>query len=53
MPSTFMQKGKPSSQAKRYRRIISDDAIFEEELDKLKSYFIKRNYPPHIVDHAF
>ena len=48
-----MQKGIPFSQAKRYRRIISDHENFEKELDKLKSYFMKRNYPQHIVDHAF
>ena len=47
------KKGIPFSQAKRYRRIISDDENFEKELDKLKSYFMKRNYPQHIVDHAF
>ena len=47
------KKGIPFSQAKRYRRIISEDENFEKELDKLKSYFMKRNYPSHIVDHAF
>ena len=47
------KKGIPFSQAKRYRRIISDDENFEKDLDKLKSYFMKRNYPQHIVDHAF
>ena len=48
-----MQKGIPFSKAKRYRRIISGDENFEKELDKLKSYFMKRNYPSHIVDDAF
>ena len=47
------KKGIPFSQAKRYRRIISDDEIFEKELGKLKSYFLERNYPSHIVDLAF
>ena len=35
-----------------YRHIISGDGNFEKELDKLKSYFMKRNYPLHIVEHA-
>ena len=48
-----MQKGIPFSQAKRYRRIISSDETFEKELDKLKSYFLERNYPTHVVDDAF
>ena len=47
------KKGIPFSQAKRYRRIISDDEIFEKELGKLKSYFLERNYHSHIVDLAF
>ena len=47
------KKGIPFSQAKRYRRIISDDETFEKELGKLKSYFLERNYPSHIVDLAF
>ena len=47
------KKGIPFSQAKRYRRIISDDEIFEKELGKLKNYFLERNYPSHIVDLAF
>ena len=41
------------SQAKRYRRIISDDESFEKELSKLKSYFLERNRPSHIIDLAF
>ena len=47
------KKGIPFSQAKRYIRIISDDENFEKELDKLKNYCMKINYPQHIVDHAF
>ena len=43
----------PFSQAKRYRRIISNDETFEKELENLKSYFLKRNYPFHIIDNAF
>ena len=35
------------------RRIISDDETFEKELEILKSYFLKRNYPIHITDNAF
>ena len=47
------KKGIPFSQAKRYRRIISNDETFEKELENLKSYFLKRNYPFHINDNAF
>ena len=47
------KKGIPFSQAKRYRRIISNDEKFEKELHKLKSYFLERNYPTHVVDDAF
>ena len=47
------KKGIPFSQAKRYRRIISNDETFEKELENLKSYFLKRNYPFHITDNAF
>ena len=47
------KKGIPFSQAKRYRRIISNDETFEKELENLKSYFLKRKYPFHIIDNAF
>ena len=47
------KKGIPFSQAKRYRRIISNDETFEKELENLKSYFLKRIYPFHIIDNAF
>ena len=47
------KKGIPFSQAKRYRKIISNDETFEKELENLKSYFLKRNYPFHIIDNAF
>ena len=47
------KKGIPFSQAKRYRRIISNGETFEKELENLKSYFLKRNYPFHITDNAF
>ena len=41
--------GIPFSQTKRYRRIISDDETFEKELENLKSYFLKRNYPDQLI----
>ena len=47
MLSNTMQEGIPFSQAERYRRIISNDDTLEKELEKLKSYFLKRNYPFH------
>ena len=45
--------GIPYSQAKRYRRIISDDLKFEESLDDLRDYFRARNYPDSVIDSAF
>ena len=51
--ASFIQRSIPFSQAKRFRRIISDYEYYEIELDKLKGYFMKTNYPSHIVDHAF
>ena len=47
------KRGIPFSQAKHYRRVISNDETFEKELENLKSYFLKRNYPFHITDNAF
>ena len=46
------KKGIPYSQAKRYRRITSDNDCFENELSTLKEYFNERNYPPDIVQEA-
>ena len=47
------KKGIPFSKAKHYRRIISNDKKIEKELDKLKSYFLERNYPTNVVDDTF
>ena len=46
------KKGIPFSQAKRYRRIISNDDCFKQNLDRLKTYFQKRNYPTGILSEA-
>lgn len=46
------KKGIPYSQAKRYRRITSDNVCFENELDRLKGYFQERNYPNQIIEEA-
>ena len=43
----------PYSQAKRYRRITSDDNKFHSSLDKLRSYFQARYYPNTMIDSAF
>ena len=40
------------SQAKRYRRITSDNTCFEKDLDRLKEYFLTRNYPKQAIDEA-
>ena len=45
--------GIPYSQAKRYRRIISDDEKFKESLSELKKYFLNRNYPEDKIKCAF
>ena len=37
------------SQAIRYRRIINDDSILEEQLSKLSGYFTKCGYPEPMV----
>ena len=46
------KSGIPYSQAKRYRRITSNDEQFSSSIDKLKDYFRLRNYPEHIVNDA-
>ncbi len=45
--------GIPYSQAKRYRRIISDDNIFKSSLTELGQHFLNRNYPINIINTAF
>ncbi|XP_053388669.1 uncharacterized protein LOC128551780 [Mercenaria mercenaria] len=47
------KEGIPFSQAKRYRRIISDDGKFQESLDNLEQYFKNRNYPDNVIKTAF
>ena len=44
------KQGIPYSQAKRYRRITSDNTCFEKYLDRLKKYFLTRNYPKQVID---
>jgi len=46
------KNGIPYSQAKRYRRIISDDYQLKHSLNELKTYFQKRNYPIHVIESA-
>ena len=43
----------PYSQAKRYRRIISDNDSFHRSLEELKGHFLKRQYPENVIDSAF
>jgi hypothetical protein len=45
--------GIPFSQAKRYRRIISNDEDFKECLPLLRKFFIERNYPKNVINSAF
>ena len=47
------KQGIPYSQAKRYRRITSDNVCFEGDLGRLKEYFLTRNYPKHVIEEAF
>ena len=47
------KRGIPFSQAKRYRRVISDDGTFMQSLDTLNRYFSDRNYPKSIIEKAF
>ena len=41
------------SQAKRYRRIISDNDSFHRSLEELKGHFLNRQYPEKVIDSAF
>ena len=47
------KRGIPFSQAKRYRRIISNSNKFQQSLDSLMKYFIDRNYPQSLIRNAF
>ena len=46
------KKGIPFSQAKRYRRITSNDDFLKQNLQKLETYFRMRNYPADILSEA-
>ena len=46
------KNGIPSCQGKRYRRIISNDTKFQENILQLRISFLERNYPESIVDEA-
>ena len=46
------KQGIPYSQAKRYRRITSDESHFENDLSRLKEYFLARYYPEHVIEEA-
>ena len=46
------KKGIPYSQAKRYRRITSDNDNFKRDLNRLETYFQTRNYPADILSEA-
>ncbi|XP_053406459.1 uncharacterized protein LOC128559243 [Mercenaria mercenaria] len=43
----------PYSQAKRYRRTISDDDKFKHSLSQLREFFVDRGYPHDVLDRAF
>ena len=45
--------GIPYSQAKRYRRIFSDDEAFNTSLHNLRGFFMERNFPKPVIDRAF
>ncbi|XP_053380089.1 uncharacterized protein LOC128548727 [Mercenaria mercenaria] len=47
------KNGIPYSQAKRYRRIISDDDKFKHSLSQLREFFVDRGYPHDVLDRAF
>ena len=46
------KQGIPYSQAKRYRRITSDESHFENDLSRLKEYFLACNYPEYVIEEA-
>jgi hypothetical protein len=49
---TSCKAGIPYSQAKRYRRITSDNEMFIADCDRIRQHFKDRNYPDDIVNHA-
>ena len=46
------KKGITFGQAKRHRRITSDDDCFKQDLSRLETYFKRRNYPVDILTEA-
>ena len=42
----------PFSQFLRLRRLCSDDNDFSNKCMEMRSFFLNRNYPPHVVDQA-
>ena len=42
----------PYSQAKRYRRKISDNGSFHRSLEELKGNFLNKQYPENVIDSA-
>ena len=51
-PPKSCKNGIPYRQGKRYRRIISNDTKFHENILQLRDFFHERNYPESIVDEA-
>ena len=51
-PPKSCKNGIPFSQGKMYRRIISNDTKFKENILQLCYFFLERNYPASIVDEA-
>ena len=48
-PKSFIN-GISYSQGKRYRRRISNDTKFQENILQLRDFCLERNYPESIVD---
>ncbi|XP_053391365.1 uncharacterized protein LOC128554143 [Mercenaria mercenaria] len=47
------KNGIPYSQAKRYRRICSDENQFFGNIEQLRQHFLVRNYPESVINTAF
>ena len=43
----------PFSQFLRLRRLCSDDEDFSNKCSEMRSFFLNRNYPAHVIDNAF
>ncbi|CAJ0935926.1 unnamed protein product, partial [Ranitomeya imitator] len=48
--STKMKNSIPKSQFKRVHRIVSDATLQKQRLEEMRSKFMERGYPPHILD---